>query len=137
MHIMIKFKVDIELSISPGDKILQGIIIPYLTVDEDETNVKRTGGFGSTGKQVSMPYNEEKYDWFIIRKWSVQKNIDKEQSVVDAFPIVTYIPMNNTMVCKYNIDEADTMTIELAHSEFILFNMNVSEVVKISYQIEE
>lgn len=49
-HIMIKFKVDIELSISPGDKILQGIIIPYLTVDEDETNVKRTGGFGSTGK---------------------------------------------------------------------------------------
>lgn len=84
-----------------------------------------------------MPYNEEKYDWFIIRKWNVQKNIDKEQSVVDAFPIVTYIPMNDTMVCKYNIDKVDTMTIELSHSEFILFNMNVSDVVRISYQIEE
>ena len=83
-----------------------------------------------------MPYNEDKYDWFVIRKWYAQKNIDKEQSVVNAFPIVTYKP-NDTMVCKYNIDEADTMTIESACSEFILFNMNVSEVVKISYQIEE
>ena len=49
-HIMIKFMVEKELTIETGDKIIQGIIVPYLTVDDDETVDKRTGGFGSTGK---------------------------------------------------------------------------------------
>lgn len=34
-----------------GERVSQGIFINYLTVDQEEvTNVKRLGGFGSTGK---------------------------------------------------------------------------------------
>lgn len=33
------------------EKIAQGIILPYYTVDNDETTTKRTGGIGSTGKR--------------------------------------------------------------------------------------
>lgn len=38
------------LVIEPGDRIAQGIIMPYLTVDDDEATEVRNGGFGSTGK---------------------------------------------------------------------------------------
>lgn len=36
--------------IEPNEKIAQGIIIPFYTVDDDNANGDRTGGFGSTGK---------------------------------------------------------------------------------------
>ena len=38
------------LVIEPGDRIAQGIIMPYLTVDNDNATETRNGGFGSTGK---------------------------------------------------------------------------------------
>lgn len=38
------------LVIEPGDRIAQGIIMPYLTVDDDNATETRNGGFGSTGK---------------------------------------------------------------------------------------
>lgn len=40
---------DEVVEIKKGDRIAQGIFIKYLTVDENETTIKRLGGFGSTG----------------------------------------------------------------------------------------
>ena len=42
--------VDSSLIIDKNEKIAQGIIIPFYTVDDDTSNGIRTGGFGSTGK---------------------------------------------------------------------------------------
>lgn len=37
--------------VKKGDRIAQGIFSPYLTIDDEENNFKkRTGGFGSSGK---------------------------------------------------------------------------------------
>lgn len=36
--------------IHQGDRIAQGMFIPYLTVENDDTYGERTGGFGSTGR---------------------------------------------------------------------------------------
>lgn len=42
---------DEDIYISKGDRIAQGIFIKYLTTDDDAPlSNKRTGGFGSTGK---------------------------------------------------------------------------------------
>ena len=38
-----------DILLQKGDKIGQGIFLPYDTVYKDGTNSKRTGGFGSTG----------------------------------------------------------------------------------------
>ena len=40
---------DEDVLIKKGERIAQGIFIKYLTVDSDDTKVKRLGGFGSTG----------------------------------------------------------------------------------------
>ena len=37
-------------TIAENEKIAQGIILPFYTVDDDNANGIRTGGFGSTGK---------------------------------------------------------------------------------------
>ena len=43
---------DKEVEINIGDRIAQGIIMKYLTVDdEEEVKNNRKGGFGSTGKE--------------------------------------------------------------------------------------
>ena len=53
-HIMIKLtndsKNDKSLEVKFGEKIAQGIFIPYGVVKEDDADGKRTGGFGSTGR---------------------------------------------------------------------------------------
>lgn len=36
-------------TIKEKQKIAQGVILPYFTIDEDETTAERTGGLGSTG----------------------------------------------------------------------------------------
>lgn len=36
--------------INAGDKVVQGIILPFYKVDGDDITDSRTGGFGSTGK---------------------------------------------------------------------------------------
>lgn len=40
-----------DILIKKGEKIGQGILIPYLTTDDDEATGKRTGGFGSTSSK--------------------------------------------------------------------------------------
>lgn len=40
---------DEVVNIQKGERIAQGIFTKYLTVDNDQTNMKRLGGFGSTG----------------------------------------------------------------------------------------
>lgn len=49
-HIMIKLVNDgyIPVTIEAGSAIAQGIITPYITTLDDETNIVRNGGFGST-----------------------------------------------------------------------------------------
>jgi len=37
------------VTISKGERIAQGIFMEYLSVDNDNTDIKRLGGFGSTG----------------------------------------------------------------------------------------
>lgn len=39
-----------QIFIKAGEKVVQGIFMKYLTVDEDKVNISRDGGFGSTGK---------------------------------------------------------------------------------------
>lgn len=42
----------ITYDIHAGDKIAQGIIVPFYTVEDDDAEGDRTGGFGSTGKTI-------------------------------------------------------------------------------------
>ena len=39
---------DREVTIEPGEKVCQGIFVPYLVADGDFSTEKRIGGFGST-----------------------------------------------------------------------------------------
>lgn len=48
-HIMVKLAGEKQFSIEEGKAFCQGIIIPYYTVDDDDTTATRNGGFGSTG----------------------------------------------------------------------------------------
>lgn len=48
--VILKNTTDEIFEINPGDKICQMIFIKYQTVDNDESNGIRIGGFGSTGK---------------------------------------------------------------------------------------
>lgn len=38
-----------DVTIERGERIAQGIFTKYLVIDDDQTHVKRLGGFGSTG----------------------------------------------------------------------------------------
>ena len=38
------------VTISKGQRIMQGVFVKYLTTDDDNANGKRKGGFGSTGE---------------------------------------------------------------------------------------
>lgn len=38
------------LSVTVGDRIVQGIFLPYMTTDFDNTTTERTGGIGSSGR---------------------------------------------------------------------------------------
>lgn len=49
-HIMIKMSAEKTLTLSQGDKFVQGIFIPCGMAEEDEVTEVRNGGFGSTGK---------------------------------------------------------------------------------------
>ena len=49
-HIMVGLTVDKPLDIKAGQKIMQGIFLPYGITYGDMTKEKRNGGFGSTGK---------------------------------------------------------------------------------------
>lgn len=40
----------VDIKIKKGDKIAQGIFVPYYITDDDEAKGTRTGGFGSTDK---------------------------------------------------------------------------------------
>lgn len=40
---------DEEVVVEKGERIAQGVFMKYLTADNDQTTVKRLGGFGSTG----------------------------------------------------------------------------------------
>lgn len=52
-HMWVKFtndsKDDKTVQLNAGDAMFQGIILPYLIVDNDNSSVDRVGGFGSTG----------------------------------------------------------------------------------------
>lgn len=51
-HIMIKVtnNSDKTLVIKAGDKIAQGIFLPYIKTDDDDVTENRNGGIGSTGR---------------------------------------------------------------------------------------
>lgn len=49
-HIMIRFKVDTDFPFEANDRIIQGVILQYFKVDDDDVRNQRSGGFGSTGK---------------------------------------------------------------------------------------
>lgn len=48
MLILYNFGED-SVTIEKGERIAQGIFMKYFTIDEDENNIKRLGGLGSTG----------------------------------------------------------------------------------------
>ena len=48
-HIMAKIVCDEPFTLAMGKAFIQGIILPYYKVDDDNTNEVRNGGFGSTG----------------------------------------------------------------------------------------
>ncbi len=47
---MVKMSAEKTLTLSAGDKFVQGIFIPCGLAEEDEVTCVRNGGFGSTGK---------------------------------------------------------------------------------------
>ena len=51
-HIWVKIRNEghDQIVINKGDKIFQGIFLPYGIVEDDEAEATREGGFGSTGK---------------------------------------------------------------------------------------
>jgi len=49
-QIIVKFKTNKDIIFEAGQAILQGIFTTYLTVDEDNSQNERIGGFGSTSK---------------------------------------------------------------------------------------
>lgn len=48
-HILLKFVADRDFEIKEGDRIAQGIFLPYGVTGDDDAEGERTGGFGSTG----------------------------------------------------------------------------------------
>ena len=48
-HIMAKIQVDDNFTLESGKAFMQGIITKYCTVDDDNAQGVRNGGFGSTG----------------------------------------------------------------------------------------
>lgn len=48
-HIMLKLRTDDECIIHAGDRVMQGIFVPYGTAEEMDVTASRNGGFGSTG----------------------------------------------------------------------------------------
>lgn len=50
-HIMARFMCGFdELNVKQGDRIMQGVFMPYFTTDDDNASATRSGGLGSTGK---------------------------------------------------------------------------------------
>lgn len=47
-HIMAKVTVSDNFILGGGQAFMQGIIVPYITIDNDNVQTKRNGGFGST-----------------------------------------------------------------------------------------
>lgn len=50
-EIMVRFTVDKSVLLDAGKAFMQGVIVPYYVVDDDNTTGIRNGGFGSTDKQ--------------------------------------------------------------------------------------
>jgi dUTP pyrophosphatase len=40
-----------DITIKKGERIGQGIFLPFLKADNDDADTERKGGFGSSGKQ--------------------------------------------------------------------------------------
>ena len=50
-HIMMKFEWEFnDLYVKQFDRVMQGVFLSYLTTIDDDVNVVRNGGFGSTGE---------------------------------------------------------------------------------------
>ena len=47
-HIKVKFSVEKPCTIKEGQGFVQGIILPFYTIEEDNVTAERIGGFGST-----------------------------------------------------------------------------------------
>ena len=48
-HIMCKIECKYNFTLEQGKALMQGIILPYYKVDDDNSDEVRNGGFGSTG----------------------------------------------------------------------------------------
>ena len=48
-HIMLKFRTDVPITLSKGQKFAQGVFLPFGITDDDYADGIRNGGFGSTG----------------------------------------------------------------------------------------
>lgn len=50
-HILLTLKAEKDITFEAGDRVVQGVLIPYGITTSDMASGKRTGGHGSTGKQ--------------------------------------------------------------------------------------
>jgi dUTP pyrophosphatase len=50
-HIKVKITANYDILIEKGKAFAQGIIVPFLKVDDDNVETERNGGFGSTDKK--------------------------------------------------------------------------------------
>lgn len=50
-HIKVKMSANNLITIKPGQAFMQGIVLPFLKVDNDNTTAERNGGFGSTDRK--------------------------------------------------------------------------------------
>lgn len=42
---------DNDITLKAGERVMQGVFVPYLTVDNDDTTTERVGGIGSSGTE--------------------------------------------------------------------------------------
>ena len=50
ISIAIRNCTDAPITIEKGERVAQGIFVPYAVVDDDDVETTRQGGFGSSGK---------------------------------------------------------------------------------------
>lgn len=76
----------VDIKIKKGDKIAQGIFVNYLITDDDYTSNERTGGFGSTDKEIKGLMSEED-----------KKILNNFESELDNIPVGETKLIGNTL----------------------------------------
>lgn len=57
-NIKVKMSANEPMAVTQGQAFMQGIIVPFLKVDNDDIKAERNGGFGSTDQSAHIDARE-------------------------------------------------------------------------------